>query len=118
MTLLSKERLIKYVTDLHDREISAYCGASKAGGPAFSPNVLVEILGKVEAGDFDQDRGMEGENKGLVRSFIEGVMYMPRHLFRDLTVRDFARSLGITAFILLAALLIGKAVGFIVLMVW
>lgn len=118
MTLLNKERLIKYLNDLHARELNAYCGVNPAGGPAFSPNVLVEILRKVGAGDFDQGAEMVGEKQGLVRSFIEGVMYIPRHIIRGMTWQDLAKSMGVAVSIFLMAFVVAMFVKGMVLFIW
>lgn len=111
---VDKERLIKYLIDLHARELNAYTGASSAGGPAFSPNVLVEVMGKVEAGNFDLGAGQVTENVGLVRAFAEGFTYLPRYFFKGMPKNDVARVFGIGLFIILLALGIG-ALGVMVL---
>jgi hypothetical protein len=104
---VDKERLLKYLSDLHARELNAYTGASSAGGPAFSPNVLVEVLGKVEAGNLDMGAGQVTENVGIVRSFVEGFTYLPRYFFKDMQKYEVARVIGIGLFILLLSLGIG-----------
>jgi len=110
MAALNKEKLIAFLSDLHARELNAYTGASSVGGPTFSPNVLVEVMRKIEAGSFDPGAEKMVENTGLVHSFIEGFAYLPRFFFKGMSRQEVAQSLGIGLFIIAVGLLVGALV--------